>query len=381
MVIRFGKELMQAPPSASTRNLNFNQNSKRGKSISRYPCPILEFRVVNLLHGEKGGEIMNCKLNVVSSTLKEVSKNDTNDDSRTSFFGVLPPTEVVRGMVKSLRTSRSSKSGVGPPRTGGSIIQKVNRSITDYTSSHNMFNLDSSDGTSHEAEALPFKEENPTGVHFDELDDLSQLSQDGPEDLQQQRAGKNDANKSGKQKRKVQRAKSVYVDEEPGVGTKPASKRIFAKLDLETDSHPFLKRVWNIRHKLTHESPLLNEDIRDLIRLNGGLWPAALCNAEVIRECLDLSQLIVTLNGTNVASGSSVYKLHVYDTECMMIGRTFENPLALGSDGKLIVDMGLVHTTIPQHEGGNDDGSNDGSNVKERDEDTSEHNHRGGQRE
>ena len=77
---------------------------------------------------------MNCKLNVVSSTLKEVSKNDTNDDSRTSFFGVLPPTEVVRGMVKSLRTSRSSKSGVGPPRTGGSIIQKVNRSITDYTS-------------------------------------------------------------------------------------------------------------------------------------------------------------------------------------------------------------------------------------------------------
>lgn len=371
VVIRFGQELMQSPANVSTRNIN-NHNSFTGQffddntgSVTRYPCPILEFRIVNLLHDEKGGEILNCKLNVVSSTLQEVSVQDTGegDVSRASFFGVLSSKEVVRGMMRTLKDvstmSASTRSGVGPVRTGGSIIQKVNRSITDFTAAHNIHTLDSSGSIGGDgAEALPYKEEEaPVGVGSDVLNDSYDLSVDEQEILLTP-TGKI-SRPPERRKKRPERMRSVCVDEEPGDGEKPASKRIFAKLDLETDSHPFLKRVWNIRHKLTQDSPLLTEDARDLIRLNMGLWPVTLCNLENIKKCLDLSQLIVTLNGTNVASGSSVYKLHVYGPDSVMVGRTFENPLKLGPDGKLMIDMGLVHTTKPQHGGNESDGEGD----------------------
>jgi len=113
-------------------------------------------------------------------------------------------------------------------------------------------------------------------------------------------------------------------------------------------SHLPSKRVWNIRHILNETSPLLTEEARAIISGNGGLWPISLCNEKCIKECLESNQLIVTLSGTAVASGSSVYKLHVYESNCIEIGKTFENALAVGKDGKLTVDMSLIHTTVPQ---------------------------------
>ena len=65
---------------------------------------------------------------------------------------------------------------------------------------------------------------------------------------------------------------------------------------------------------------------------------------------MEKSQLIVTVSGTAVACGSSVYKLHVYEANSFEIGRTFENPLAFGKDRKLTVDMDLVSATKPQYE-------------------------------
>ena len=367
VVIRFGQELLQSTASASTRNI-ITRDSVRGHfgengegSFTRYPCPILEFRVVNLLHDEKGGEILNCKLNVVSSTLHEVSMQDTGeaDASRTSFFGVLPPKEVVRGMVRSMRdvSSRSSSgSGVGPIRTGGSIIQRVNRSITEFTAASGIPILNSFCSSVDGAEASPYKEEASESAKLDSLDDSSQLSSIG-RGKSAAPGGKSNRMSKGRRRKTRERRNSVCVDEDPGDDKRPASRRIFAKLDLETDSHPFLKRVWNIRHRLTHDSPLLTEDARYLIRMNEGMWPASLCNLESVKRSLDLNQLIVTLNGTNVASGSSVYKLHVYGPESVMIGKTFENPLKLGPDGKLVIDMDLVHTTKEQHESGKEDDS------------------------
>ena len=108
-------------------------------------------------------------------------------------------------------------------------------------------------------------------------------------------------------------------------------------------------------HSSSFDSPLLTKDARYLIRMNEGMWPASLCNLESVKQSLDLNQLMVTLNGTNVASGSAVYKLHVYGPESVMIGKTFENPLKLGPDGKLVIDMDLVHTTKEQHESGKED--------------------------
>lgn len=383
VVIRFGQELMQNHEFESTNDVfshlpgvsddgqscksgksgksGLSSNRHKGKMLDRrscsqidvrYPCPILEFRVVNLLHNEKGGEIMNCKLNVVASTLKEVTKRDK--DMGSNFFD-LPSKQVVKGMklVQSVAAKSAKKvTTSGELMKRSSLIQKVNRSITDFASSYNQFTLDASDNN--DAEGRPFKEgEDPNGEYYVNVDNpfpknekSAELEKLADEDI-------TSISNSGHDNRRdvLTRSQSIFVDEEPGEGNETSnSRRVFSKVEIETDSHPFFKRIWNIRHILNENSPLLTEDARNVIRLNNGLWPASLCNPDVIRGCLEMSQLIVSLSGTAVVSGSSVYKLHVYEADFVQIGRTFENPLARDPDGKLTVDMHLVHSTKPQFE-------------------------------
>jgi hypothetical protein len=327
--------------------------------IDKFPCPILEFRVVNLLHREKGGEIMNCRINVVASNLEEVTTKDCIEIH--SKRGGKRMTKGMKKIVKSIKkTAKKRVSTSGKIDNRGSIIQKVNRTIAEFASSSL---------NSHDAEGVPFKEDDDDGAFA--FGDLGfECSVDGSNDGNSPRS--KEGKKESKKKRKKELAKksdpysgmpsqSVFVDEEACEGA--GKRRVFSKLEMETDSHPFFKRVWNIRHILNEESPLLNPDARRLIRMNKGLWPASMCNADVIKSCLEMSQLIVTMSGTAVVSGSSVYKLHVYELEQVEIGRTFENPLALGNDGKLTVDFSLISATKPQLEVDTGDNS-DNESIK-----------------
>lgn len=82
---------------------------------------------------------------------------------------------------------------------------------------------------------------------------------------------------------------SVTVDEG---NSKLAPPQIYHKLEMETDSHPFFKRVWNIRHRLNEESPLLSRTARKMIAENGGYWPEELNNHKSIRKHLQFTELI-----------------------------------------------------------------------------------------
>lgn len=379
VVIRFGEELMRNQDlDAETKHSLFKRDlsdddgrsnksgsgrsgmsrmgrakvldRRRGSSdvTMRYPCPILEFRVANLMHKESGGEIMNCKLNVVASTLEEVTKLDKH---KASFFdGVLPSKQVVKGMKILQKAAKDAKktavSTSGELMSRGSFIQKINRSITEFASNKHTVMFDLSNSNSG-GEGQPYKEGGGT-----ESDNCSNVEDPFKDDASAELENLMQADKKEEDEfRKIARSQSIFVDEEPcEEGTRNNARRVFSKVEIETDSHPFFKRVWNIRHVLNQNSPCLTEEARNVIRLNGGLWPESLCNPDGIRGCLEISQLIVSLSGTAVVSGSSVYKLHVYEANSVEIGRTFENPLGRDPDGKLTVDMNLVHATIPQFE-------------------------------
>jgi hypothetical protein len=366
-IIRYGQELLDDTllRSMSTTNLGHDWKesvrnilgSETMKKIEKFPCPILEFRVVNLLHREKGGEIMNCGINVVASNLEEVTTKDcidalANDSDLSSKRRRRSMTKGVKKIARSIaKTAKDRVNTSGKIGNRGSILQRVNRSITEFATSY--YSSDQNSLSSHEDEGEPFKEDGSYSLRDQEFE--CSVDRDNPVDHGNPRKVK-ETKKNSKKKRKKEQSKkadlygasteSIFVDEEAYEGE--GKRRVFSRLEMETDSHPFFKRVWNMRHILNEESPVLNLDARRLIRMNKGMWPASMCNAEAIKSCLDMSQLIVTMSGTAVVSGSSVYKLHVYELEQIEIGRIFENPLALGNDGKLTVDFSLISATKPQ---------------------------------
>ena len=120
---------------------------------------------------------------------------------------------------------------------------------------------------------------------------------------------------------------------------------------METDSHPFFKRVWNIRHVLNARSPLLSLKVRKMIQDNNGFWPESLNGYESIRSNLRFNDIVVSFSGTTNVSGASVFAQHVYDYVDVNIGYAFANVLAL-ENGKMTVDAELLNDVTEQKGGG-----------------------------
>lgn len=106
------------------------------------PCPIIEFRIVNLLSGEKKGEIMNASINCVASILE----NDEESESARSSLrlkissnrnSIMEHTtkhtaKVAKKVGNAVHNTGSAILGVGKKATNatGSLIQQLNHHIT-----------------------------------------------------------------------------------------------------------------------------------------------------------------------------------------------------------------------------------------------------------
>jgi hypothetical protein len=133
---------------------------------------------------------------------------------------------------------------------------------------------------------------------------------------------------------------------------KIASKQIFSKLEVETPDHPFFKRVWTARHTLDLESPILAEEAKQAIRLNNGFWPRELNDAESVRACLNLDQILVSFSGTSNADANSVYAQKVYDFHDISIGYRFVNMMYRDRNGSLKVHLPSISDVAEQIGGG-----------------------------
>jgi hypothetical protein len=325
-----------------------------GKKAKQWPCPILEFRIINRLSGQKGGEIMNATVNIVATTLAKANDLD------------------------SVHSSRRCKS----PRQSASLISKVSsvlhkpRSRTKQHSwnASSVLSIASSAARATKNTGAAFfgarkNVSNATGSILQKinhnlsrdhrLEESTAASSCAEAELEQEleaEVGRRIAETLQSVEVQTAALTSVAVDE--GCDSTLAPRRIYHKLEIETDSHPFFKRVWNIRHVLNETSPLLSHKARRRIAENKGHWPDTWNNAASVRHHIRWSEIIVNFSGTANASGSSVYAQKVYDYVDLNVGYAFATILALDEKGYLVVDGELLNDVMEQCGGGGEDFQN-----------------------
>jgi hypothetical protein len=123
-------------------------------------------------------------------------------------------------------------------------------------------------------------------------------------------------------------------------------------LHVESNEHPFFERVRNVRHVLDHASPLLKQEAKELIRLNGGHWPNELNNANAVRASIHFHQILVSFSGTSNVDANSVYSQNSYGFDDVCVGYAFCNMLFREDDGSIGVDHQLLNDVKEQSGGG-----------------------------
>ena len=318
------------------------------------PCPILEFRVINTLWKQRDGEIMDATVNVMVSRLEsasEVSESGSKDQEKLSRNEKLQQQQITKRKQKhrprpqmrsapltvatnrALTTNQASllhRASVAATRTSrsnsGSLIQRVNNSsistatmaaLTLFTSL--TLNQQMDDKNKEGAEPFNMAQEEEAAAAA-----LRMIRQEAPADI-------------------------VTFDE--GL-CNVCPRSIFQPLAVETDRHPFFKRVWVIRHECNELSPLLPNHVRRQIQENNGYWPPKLNRCDAVRRAINFQEIIVSFSGIANDSGSAVYAQKVYSYVDMVVGYTFANILFQDLDGEVIVDTGLLNDVKEQKGGG-----------------------------
>jgi len=261
IVIRYGKGVVMP---GSEEQIPGNESSDE-ESPGKLPCPVLEFRIVNRLYSEPGGEIMDASLNVVA--------NIDADDAALGFPGA-PQTGATNSESVSMDDEASSTTSyeggssvrsmsqlLGPL---GAVLRRDNQQALDEDPSHRLVNK----------------------MIFSKVS-LVLVSRD--------------------QYRRY-KYQSIAVEKN---FSQPHSfcvlMSLFPQMMIEAADHPFFKRVWLARHVLDEYSPILKPKVRRMIKRNGGHWPEKLNSYIGVRESLQFNQILVSLNGVSNISASDAY--------------------------------------------------------------------------
>lgn len=240
LLIRYGNGVMSEASAAADESVDSDDERLN------IPCPVLEFRIVNRLFNEVGGEIMDASLNVVAN----INANDADPTLRDTMEGSNHGTEASSGIQTQQNSTDIGNANSDEHSDKGSSVRSYE------SSSHH-----------------------PSLSRF--LDTLSYLG------------------------RPVSRHDRQTVDEDPSA--RIVNKHIFSKMTIEASEHPFFRRVWVARHVLDEHSPILKNKVRRQVRRNGGSWPEKLNDASAIRDCLEFNQILVSLTGISNISASDVY--------------------------------------------------------------------------
>ena len=294
-----------------------------GETSRRWPCPVLEFRIVNKLAHRYGGEIMDCTLHCSASI-------DAANCDQSVLNAVRPQMHGRRGKHnkrKNLRGQADKKHAKKGHMRGSSLYMGEGLSLTpdnpprpssrkQPTTSNNadresaVESVTSTSASDSEAEEAAFL--NPTLVetvkkeHLEVIEDSSKL----------------------------------------------VPRRIFSKLVVDPDTHPFFKRVWTIQIELNAECPLLSREARKLVLENGGFWPDSLNDYQSIRNSITFNNILISFSGTSNTNASTVFAHKVYSRNDIFVGFQFANILYRNDVGALMVDKALINDCLEQYGGG-----------------------------
>lgn len=309
--VNFSKQIVTQIGPELVKNEDNDDSSiyfDKKKNRKRYPCPVIEFRIVNFHYGHAGAEIVNACVNVVAHT-------DTTEHIET------------QEETNHLTGEAMLTNGLSP----GSLVQKLNKNINKRLSVIGPISMFGE-------ESGPYnKKERQKQEIMKQLRELEKQFDSQRSDLLSEwpcpsgKEQKEPVNAQQNSKNKKSTDGSAFCDDR--------EKRLFSPLELETDSHPYFKRVWIVRHSLNENSPILTKKARNIIEKNYGYWPHQMCNHESIHEYVKFHQLIVTISGTTNTAGSSVFGYKVYDFKDLAIGYSFQNILSVSEDGRLKIKL------------------------------------------
>lgn len=298
--------------------------------VIRIPCPVLEFRVVNKLFAEDGGEIMDGTLTVVANVdAKDFAEDDPGSTDHS--VGERSPSMSRSDSFNSRESSHKPKrrrsvglpSGIKEFGSGlGSGIKTVGQGI-----GTGIGHVGKGIGTVGKVAGKGIGQGiGHIGYGINQIGKISGIGE------------------------LVGRRESTFEEQDPTA--KLANKRMFSKMLIETSDHPFFKRVWVGRHVLDETSPIVKPKVKRQIRRNKGFWPARLNNHEGVRDSLQFNQILVSLNGVANVSASDVYAQKIYDFVDVNIGYQFVNILYKDKDSSLKLDIDLLNDVREQNGGG-----------------------------
>ena len=288
---------------------------------SHIPCPVLEFRIVNRLNGTVGGEILDATVNIVASIDKSQAQSSQNSQ---------------------LRRRRGKKGKRKPPRRTQQAVLRQ-RAGSMRVISGDLLKM-------HESGDLG----RATDFLNDDGDNKADSEEEDPPPLEFT------IRRSGKKLDPHKNTTIPLLSIEPGHHSFEEDntgylvpKKVFSKLEVESPDHPFFKRVWLVRHRLDHDSPLLLTRVRQMVKINNGRWPAELNNAAGVRSAVKFDQILVSLTGTSNADANSVYGQKVYEYCDINVGYRFVNLLYRDPvDESLRADIRLINDVVEQAGGG-----------------------------
>ena len=337
IVVRYGTGLLPEEDDDQTESSSA-KSTDQSIDPNQIPCPILEFRVVNRMHSAGGGEIMNCSLNVVASVLESkasehlleslVHRSHTAKRTSVGKAGdIMSSTakqvgKVASGTAKQVgkvtgnaatqvgKATGTTKIASGTAKKARQVGKATGNAASQVGKATGATKIAS--GTAKKVGMVAGGVKSGMGsVAFGVSNQAARMGTILKSPIQEDKVF--DPDETGAVPKRTSslsmaKGKSVLVDE----GSNLLPRRVFSHLEIDTPAHPFFKRVWNIRHVLDQNSPLLSNKAKQMVIENNGYWPEELNHHKAIRENLHFHEVIVNLTGTANATGSQVYCQHVY---------------------------------------------------------------------
>jgi len=192
---------------------------------------------------------------------------------------------------------------------------------------------------------------NHNSMHYDDFEDSDDLEQGS---YSKRRKRRSTLMLSSSPRR-------MTINEDPGSSVNIL--RTFHKISIDTSENPYFKRTWTVNHRLDSDSPLLLPHIRKAISENGEYWPPYLNDADSLRECIQFSQIFVSVSGISVVCADSVYAQHLYNYMDMNIGYQFVPILYTSDSLDIKVDFDTLNDVVEQEGGGGENFYDDDSQT------------------
>ena len=323
MVITFGEKGISHGDSDDDDSDDEDGHKEQDPQVPRTEkinCPTIRFRIVNQLHANRSGEIIDANLNAVATI-----------DAKDSILGV-GGEKVFRNAMQKV-SSENERIHFGQGVVG---VLKKGAHVT-KTATHGVKNVAIKSANMTKTLTKKQAEKINNSIHrvkqFTKMKGMPSLAVDSTHSTTS--TSDIDAGLL------AEMVNNNFMFQEETNMDQP--NLVYANIGISPASHPFFRSTWLVNHTLDVSSPLLTRSVRKKVAANGGYWPEELNNVEGVKKSIHFDQLLVSISGQSKVAGSTVYEQQIYTLDDLKIGCEFKSVLMQNPDNSIFVRVGDVN--------------------------------------